>query len=127
MQWQLEELNNAAVKVILHADELSGVRPEVMLNLPNGEAPTLNECLNSSVSLPEKMDYVALATLATAALTQSLSSWMETEPRIIAAQPRIYLPFLMSSAMISQTWLNMNDDLMQVIQTRGRAKWSRNK
>jgi hypothetical protein len=127
MQWQLEELNNVAVKVILHVDELNGVRPEVMLNLPNGEAPTLNACLNSSAPLQEKMDYVALATLATAGLTQSLSSWMETELRIIAVQPRIYLPFLMSSAMISQTWLSMNDDLMQIIQTRGRAKWSRNK
>lgn len=100
------------VRVVFRSGYQNGEPPVVQALLRTGEVLTLNESSLSYQRLPEPADYALSVILATAVLTQLLSSWKESVTQTIAAQPRMLITFLMACEMITTTWAGMAEETM---------------
>jgi len=101
-----------SVQITFSDGSMSDEPPVVTLQLRTGEVRTLSGLSLSSQPLPEQEDCALSVTLATAVLTQLLSSWTESVIRITAVRPRMLITFLMSSEMITQTWSHLALDAL---------------
>jgi hypothetical protein len=123
----LETSEEIAGLKILFSDVSKNVAPPaVMLLLRTGEERTLLASSLLSRPLQEQEDCVLSAILATAALTQLLSSWTGSVLRITAVQPRMLITFLMCCEMITKVWSGLALDALANSSRKRSKPWSRN-
>lgn len=126
MSWLKNPDRVEAVVIHFLNGEQSDAQVGVEIRLRTGEALTQSEWYNLSELSPEREDCVRSAILATAALTQLLSSWMATSPQTTVGLPRISTLLLTISLRISETWGDMTAYVLSNIGAKKPSKWSRN-